>query len=157
MKSIIVCKSVSHGNTKKVADVIGDVLGSRVVDPANVTAAELASYDFVGFGSGVKNMDFYKELREFVRSLPVEQRTKAFVFNTSGFPEPPFRPYRTNFTRLVEQKGFEVVDTFSCFGWDTWLPLKIVGGIRKGQPSATDLEAAHAFAESLRTRIDATS
>ncbi|WP_067566247.1 flavodoxin family protein [Nocardia acidivorans] len=157
MKTIIVCRSVSHGNTRKVADVIGEVLGARVVDPAEISAAELAEYDFVGFGSGVRNMTFYRELRQFVQSLPGNQRRKAFVFNTSGFPEPPFRPYRRMFTHLVEKKGFEVVDTFSCFGYDTWLPLMIVGGVRKGRPNTVDLEAARTFAEKLRTRISTAS
>ncbi|NLE79087.1 MAG: flavodoxin [Rhodococcus sp.] len=150
MKSIIVCKSVSHGNTRKVADVIGEVLGARVVDPSEIDVGELSAYDCVGFGSGVRNMDFYRELREFAASLPEGQRAKAFVFNTSGFPEPPFRRYQRNFVSLLENKGFEVVDTFSCYGYDTFLPLKIVGGVRKGRPNTEDLEAARGFAEGLR-------
>lgn len=154
IKTIIVCKSVSHGNTKKVADVIGEALEARVVDPADIDAVELSSYDLVGFGSGVYNMNFYRELRAFVGSLPDDQRRNAFVFNTSGFPEPPFRRYKRNFARLLEQKGFELVDTFSCFGFDTFLPLMIVGGVRKGRPNAADLGAARRFAERLRARID---
>ncbi|RDI65136.1 flavodoxin family protein [Nocardia pseudobrasiliensis] len=157
MKTIIVCRSRSHGNTKKVADVIGEVLGARVVDPAEITAAELATYDFVGFGSGVYGMNFYRELRKFVKTLPPAQRRKAFVFNTSGFPEPPFRRYRQKFVRRLEQKGYEVVDTFSCFGYDTWWPLMIVGGIRKGQPNAADLAGARTFAEGLRSKVDIAS
>lgn len=156
MKAVIVCKSTSHGNTRKVADVIGGVLDAKVVDPAEIDAAGLAAYDLVGFGSGVLYMEFYRELREFVEALPGGQRAKAFVFNTSGFPEPPYRRYRRNFTKSLEQKGFEVVDTFSCYSYDTWLPLMIVGGIRKGRPNAADLGAARTFAEGLRTRIDST-
>lgn len=152
-RTIIVCKSVSHGNTKQIADIIGGVLGARVVDPAEIDAAELSSYDFVGFGSGVRNMDFYRELRDFVGSLPEDRRGKAFVFYTSGFSEPPFRRYERNFTRLLEQSGFEVVDTSSCYGYDTFLPLRIVGGLRKGRPSTTDFDAARTFAEGLRARI----
>ncbi|RJO75832.1 flavodoxin [Nocardia panacis] len=151
MRTIIVCKSVSHGNTRKVADVIGEVLGSRIVDPSEIDAAELSSYELVGFGSGVRNMDYYQELRAFVRALPGEQRRKAFVFHTGGFPEPPFRRYQHNFTGLLEQKGFEVLDTFSCFGYDTLWPFLIVGGVRKGRPNAADLAAARTFAENLRT------
>jgi flavodoxin len=157
MKTIIVCQSRSHGNTKKIADVIGGGLGARVVDPAEIDAAELSSYDCVGFGSGVRNMEFYPGLRKFVGSLPEQQRRKAFVFHTSGFPEPPFRRYQRNFTQLLEHKGFEVVDAFSCYGYDTFLPLMIVGGVRKGRPNAADLEAARAFAARLRTRITASS
>ncbi|MFE3543486.1 flavodoxin family protein [Nocardia sp. NPDC059177] len=153
MNAVIVCKSVSHGNTRKVAEVIGEVLGAKVVDPAEIGPAELAGYDLVGFGSGVRNMDFYPELRKFARALPDGQRGKAFVFNTSGFPEPGFRRYRRNFTATLERKGFEILDSFSCYGYDTFLPLMIVGGVRKGHPDAADLAAARTFAEGLRERI----
>ncbi|MDJ0346504.1 hypothetical protein QMK19_39650 [Streptomyces sp. H10-C2] len=74
------------------------------------------------------------------------------MFTTSGF-----RPFTRPLVRLLEQKGFEVVDTFSCRAFDTWLPFKLVGGINKGRPNATDLEAARTFAEGLRTRSGATS
>ena len=53
MKTIIVCTSVSHGNTKLIADVIGEVLDARVVEPGDIDAAQLADYDLVGFGSGI--------------------------------------------------------------------------------------------------------
>lgn len=157
MKAIIVCTSVSHGNTARVAEVMGQVLQARVVDAEQVDLAELATCDLVGFGSGIFQMDFHPRLRQFVRSLPKEERRKAFVFATSGLPEPRFRPYTRRLARLLGQKGFEVVATFSCRGFDTWLPFKLVGGISKGRPGATDLEAARTFAEGLRARIGATS
>ncbi|MGW1077983.1 glycerate kinase, partial [Streptomyces sp. NPDC002537] len=34
--------------------------------------------------------------------------------------------------------------TFSCRAFDTYLPFKLVGGIRKGRPNATDLESGTA-------------
>ncbi|MQY36863.1 hypothetical protein SRB17_48650 [Streptomyces sp. RB17] len=84
-------------------------------------------------------------LREFASSLP-QRQGRAFVFATSGLPAPRFGPM----VRLLEYKGFEVADTFSCRGFDTWAPFKLVGGIRKGRPDITDLAAARAFAEKLK-------
>ncbi|MFD6396683.1 flavodoxin family protein [Nocardia sp. NPDC060249] len=153
MKVILVCKSVSHGNTQRVAEAIGQVLGGRVVAPADIDPAELADYDLVGFGSGIYNMAFHPELRRFIASLPAGHQGKAFVFRTSGFPEPPFRRYVTSLTRDIEKKGFDVVDAFDCRGFDTWLPLRLVGGIRKGHPDATDITAARAFADNLQARV----
>ncbi|MFD3459291.1 flavodoxin family protein [Nocardia fluminea] len=152
MKVILVCKSVSHGNTQRVAETIGRVLGGRVVAPADIDSAELADYDLVGFGSGIYNMAFHPELRRFIAALPTGHHGKAFVFRTSGFPEPPFRRYVTTLTRDLENKGFDVVDAFDCRGFDTWLPLRLVGGIRKGHPDAGDIAAARAFAENLQAR-----
>ena len=152
MKAVIVCVSESHGNTKRIADVMAEVLGASVVDPSEVDMAELAASDIVGFGSGIFSMAFHPRLREFVRSLPAADRGKAFVFATSGFPVIS-RPL----VKLLEQRGREVVDMFSCRGWDTFLPFKPFGGVQKGHPDAADLEAARVFAEGLRTRLTATA
>ncbi|MGW2250079.1 flavodoxin family protein [Kitasatospora sp. NPDC001660] len=155
MKAIIVCASVSHGNTKRIADVMGQVLSAPVVEPEQVGAAELAAHDLVGFGSGIFSGRFHPRLRRFVHSLPGDGRAQAFVFATSGLPEPAFRPFTGPLVRLLAQKGFEVRDTFSCRGFDTWLPFRLVGGINKTRPDSGDLAAAHAFAEGLRARSGA--
>ncbi|MGK4579127.1 flavodoxin family protein [Kitasatospora sp. HPMI-4] len=157
MKVVIVCASVSHGNTKRIADVMGQVLSAPVVEPEQVDLAELATYDLVGFGSGIFSGKFHPRLRHFVRSVPEGERRRAFVFATSGLPEPRFRPFTRPLARLLEQKGFEVVDAFSCRGFDTWLPFRLVGGINKARPDAGDLAAARAFAEGLRARAGAVS
>ncbi|MFD4180117.1 flavodoxin family protein [Rhodococcus sp. NPDC058514] len=152
MKALIVCTSVSHGNTRRIADVMGEVLSAPVMAPEQVDPAALAGYDLVGFGSGIFQMSFHPQLQEFVRALPPQRGTAAFLFSTSGLPEPPFRRYNRSLERLLEQKGLEVVDTFSCRAFDTYLPFKLVGGIRKGRPDVDDLQAAHTFAEHLRTQ-----
>ena len=152
MKTMIVCVSVSHGNTRKVAGVMGEVLHATVVEPEEVTAAEVAGCDLVGFGSGIYGMAFHPRLYRFVRSLPRVEGKKAFVFATSGGPPLPFWPLTRVLIQLLRSKGFEVVGTFSCRGFDTWLPLRLVGGINKGRPDTADLDAARAFAATLKPR-----
>ncbi|PWI45960.1 flavodoxin family protein [Streptomyces sp. ICBB 8177] len=152
MKTLIVCTSVSHGNTRRIADAMGQVLDARVLDPDQVDVGGLFTYDLVGFGSGIFSMNFHPRLRQFVRSLPRGERRGAFVFSSSGLPEPGFRPYTRGLVRLLEDKGFQVADTFACRGYDTWPPFKLVGGINKTRPDADDLHAARAFAEGLLTR-----
>ena len=129
------------------------MLDARVVEPGEIAAAELAACDLVGFGSGVYGMAFHPRLYRFVRSLPRVEGRKAFVFATSGGPELWFWPFTLPLTRLLRFKGFEVVDTFTCRGFDTWLPLRLIGGINKGRPNAADLDAARAFAATLRRRL----
>ncbi|MFI5500034.1 flavodoxin family protein [Nocardia asteroides] len=153
VKALIVCTSKSHGNTRKVAEEIGAVLGAKVVEPAQVSAADLADYDLVGFGSGVYWMSLDARLREFVEALPGGQGREAFVFATSGLPEPGFRPYLRNLGDQLTAKGFEVVGGFACRGLDTMGPLALVGGLNKGRPSAEDLSSARGFAEQLRARF----
>lgn len=49
-------------------------------------------------------------------------------------------------------RGFSVVGEFSCKAWDTWGPLKLVGGTNKGGPNADDLEEARVFARGLKEK-----
>lgn len=152
MKTLIVCVSVSHGNTRRVAEAMGEVLEATIMEPEQVRVSDLAEYDLVGFGSGIFNQRFHPRLRNFVRALPKASRGKAFVYATSGFP-----PQLWPMERLARRSGFEVVDTFSVRAFDTWAPLRLVGGINKGKPDAADLEAAREFAAGLRARVTAGS
>ncbi|SOB82169.1 flavodoxin family protein [Streptomyces sp. 1331.2] len=149
MKAVIVCASVSHGNTRRIAEAMGRVLSAPVVEPERLDPAGLAAYDLVGFGSGIFSGRFHPLLRGFVRSVPEGQCGRAFVFATSGLPELRVRPFSRPLVRELERKGFEVADTFACRGFDTWLPFRLVGGINKARPDGGDLAAAGAFAEGL--------
>ncbi|OIV37122.1 flavodoxin [Mangrovactinospora gilvigrisea] len=147
MKAIIVCTSVSHGNTRRVAEEMGAVLGADVVAPGEVGAGELAGYDLVGFGSGIFNRRIHPEMRRFVGDLAADGAGRqAFAFATSGLPGPRLTPL----VRGLERKGFAVGETFACRGFDTWLPFKLVGGIRRNRPGPDDLAAARAYAERLK-------
>ncbi|WP_030723940.1 flavodoxin family protein [Streptomyces sp. NRRL S-237] len=149
MKTLLVCTSVSHGSTRRVAEAMGEVLGARVVAPEEVSAAEPAGYDLVGFGSGVFHRRMHPDLLGFVRALPASSG-RAFVFATSGLPESALAPFTRPMVRLLEGKGFEVEGTFACRGFDTWAPFRLIGGINKRRPNGDDLAAARAFAEGLR-------
>ena len=149
MKTLIVCVSVSHGNTRKIAETMADVLKARVLDPEAVDVTTVADYDLVGFGSGIFGMAFHRRLHDFVRELPPGQGKRAFVFATRGGPNLTSWLYIRPMVRRLQAKGFEVVGTFSCPGFDTWLPLRLIGGLNKGRPNAADLDAARAFAAGL--------
>ncbi|MEC3915576.1 flavodoxin family protein [Nocardia sp. CDC160] len=150
MKTLIVCVSVSHGNTRRVAEAMGEVLDATIAEPEQVEVSDLDRYDLVGFGSGIFHQMFHPRLRAFVRALPKQPRGKAFVFATSGFP-----PQLWPMTRLARRAGFDVIDTFSVRAFDTWAPLRPIGGVNKGRPDAADLEATRAFAAGLRARVAA--
>ncbi|WP_316529386.1 flavodoxin family protein [Kitasatospora brasiliensis] len=149
MKTVIVCTSVSHGNTRRVADTMARVLGAKVVSPEQADPAELAGADLVGFGSGVFYGRLHPRLTGFVAALP-GGRGRAFVFATSGFPQVAPVPFTRPLVRRLAAKGFEVEGSFSCRAFDTWMPLRLVGGTNKGRPDARDLAAAREFAERLQ-------
>jgi flavodoxin len=153
--ALIVYVSVSHANTAKIARCLGDVLHADVREPELVDPATLPDYSIVGFGSGIFGGTHHPRLRSYVEHLPDMAGTRAFTFSTSGFGRSQSRPWQKSLENVLRDKGCEVVGSFACRGFDTWLPLRLVGGVNKGHPDETDLAEARAFAE--RLTLDALS
>lgn len=153
MKSLIVCVSKSHGNTRRVADRMAEVLGTEVVAPESVDPETLRGYDLVGFGSGIYYMTVDARLRNLIRRLPAVDRARAFTFFTSGARTIPLMDYNKPVRKLLESKGFEVIGSFSCRGFDTVGPFGFIGGINRGRPDNHDLDRAAAFAARLRAQV----
>jgi flavodoxin len=154
MKSLIVCASKSHGNTRRVADRMAEVLDAVVVTPESVDPATLGQYDLVGFGSGIYYMNADARLRSLMRRLPTVDRVRAFTFLTSGAREVLLFGYHKPVRKRLEAKGFEVIGSFSCRGFDTVGPFGFIGGINRGRPNDHDLDRAAAFAARLRKRVE---
>jgi flavodoxin len=146
MKTIVLCTSVHHGNTKKVAAAIAKAMNAEVMDFKKADKDLLLGYDQIGFGSGIFFKKHHKDVFSFVDSLPKVTGKKAFVFSTSGTGTDEFNePLKL----ALKEKNFEISGSFACEGYDTWGPFKLVGGIAKGKPDEEDLENAAAFARSL--------
>ena len=154
MKTLIVCVSKSHGNTRRVADRIAEVLDAEVVSPESTDPETLLGYDLVGFGSGIYYMTVDARLRNLIRRLPAVDHLRAFTFCTSGARKVPLLDYNTPVRKHLESKGFEVIGSFSCRGFDTVGPFGFIGGINRGRPNDHDLDRAAAFAARLRKRVE---
>lgn len=154
MKALIVCSSKSHGNTRRVADRMAQVLECEVVTPESVDPATLGGYDLVGFGSGIYYLAVDTRLRDLIRHAPGVDHVPAFTFFTSGAREIPFRGYRKPVRKMLEVKGFDVIGSFSSRGFDTVGPFGFIGGINRDRPNDHDLNRAAAFAARLRERVE---
>ena len=132
---------------------MAEVLHAEVVEPEAVDPKTLHDYDLVGFGSGIYFMAVHPRLLRLVRRLPRVDGVPAFTFFTSGAPEVPLMGYSQPIRHLLASKGFRVLDSFSCRGFDTVGLLRFVGGFNKGRPNDRDLDRAAAFAERLRERL----
>lgn len=150
MKSLIIYQSTHHQNTEKIAQVMAEVLGAKIVKPSEIKPEEINNYDLIGFGSGVYFGQYHRALVDFIKKLPRFENKKAFIFSTSGRSESVFFNFFTrNFKKLVKAKGFNIVGTFNCPGYDTFGWLKIIGGLNRGRPNEKDLEKAKKFAEQI--------
>jgi flavodoxin len=146
MKTLIVCQSYHHRNTKKIADAMAAVLHAEVFSPSDVNAEMLDGYELVGFGSGIAFGKHYAEIRKVVDQLPAFHK-KAFVFSTRGAPRQG--SHHRALRRQLEEKGWTIVGEFSCRGYDTYGITKLMGGIAKGRPNEQDVRDAEEFAECL--------
>ena len=146
MKSIVIYESVHHNNTEKIAKAIADEIGAELVNVRNMKVEDIDKYDLIGFGSGIYYSKVHKNIKNFLEKIENVNKQKSFVFVTSGRVKDDFTE---NFKELLISKGFDVISTFSCKGFDTFGPLKLIGGINKGKPNEQDIANAQNFARSL--------
>ena len=149
MKTLIVCVSVHHENTDKIAKAMARVLRAKIVRPQEITPEEILGYDLVGFGSGIYYFKHHKSLLEFVEGFP-RCEGKAFVFSTRGIG--PVLFYHRALKKKLLEKGFTILGEFSCKGLVTFGFLGLIGGLNRGRPNDTDLVNAENFARQLMER-----
>ncbi len=154
MKSLIVCVSVKHGNTRKIVEAMAEVFGASIVEPEEIKDIQVFSeYELIGFGAGIYYGFHHKRLRKFIKGLPSNNSKKAFLVTTNGVRSKLYmKLLNININNLEKQlvrKGFNVVGNFSCGGISDWAFFKLVGGISKGRPNEEDLEKAKEFAQGL--------
>jgi len=155
-KNLVLDTDKSHNSYFKTM-----VLG-RPHDRWNVTKLEqidpnrLAEYDLVGFGSGAYYFQLHPALFQFVDRFSQSKNKKAFIFTTSGLTSKfLIKLYHEPLKTILRSKGFDVIGEFSAAGFDTFGAAKIIGlgGLKKGRPSAQELQNAEAFAKNLKAKM----
>ena len=155
MRSIIVCASIHHGNTLKLAKAIAEILEARIAEPSEADPREIAEYDLAGFGSGIYYGRHHETVLKFAERLPRVHGLPAFVFSTSGLPRIPIlHDYHKPLLRILRRKGFRIIGEFSCRGYNTHGVLEKLGGMNRGRPNEEDLRRAEAFANNLLKVIE---
>ena len=150
MKTLIICKSIHHGNTQKIAEVIAKVLEAKLVKPEELDINTVTEYDLIGFGSGIYYGKHHKDLLSVVDNLFSVKNKKAFIFSTSGTGEKNISRNHRLIREKLMAKGFIIAGEFSCRGFDSFGLLKLIGGINKGRPDEHDLRKAEDFARRLK-------
>jgi len=141
-------------NTEKVAKVFAKVLDAQIISPQQTNPDELKEYDLIGFGSGIYGEKHHKGLLDLADELPPVSNRKVFIFSTSAIMgKDKVAEDHSLLRKILQSKGFIIVDEFSCKGYNTNSFLKYFGGMNKGRPNAVDLRHAEEFAQNLKQNL----
>ncbi len=152
----IVCTSVHHGNTRRVAEAMAAALGGHVLEPGDEALRAADSCELLGIGSGIFFGHHHQSLLAFAGALEAGHNRPAFIFSTSGTGDRlarlAGRDYHRSLRAILRDRGFRVEGEFSCRGYDTYAPWRIFGGFARGHPDMNDLQNARAFVLGLNGR-----
>jgi flavodoxin len=144
MNAIIICASTHHGNTRKVADAIAKEYNLEVVDATQVHEKDLSEYDLIGFASGIYGGKFDPNIIKFAKeNLP--ENKKIFYIMTSAMN----KIFKNAMGNGIDGKNAEIIGRFTCSGYNTFGPFKLVGGTSKGHPDDEDIKNALEFYKGL--------
>lgn len=146
IKAAVIYSSSHHMNTKKVLEAIAEKLPVELIPIAIAADTDLSEFSLLGFASGIYKASYAPRLTEFMKEYHFGQNQKAFLITTSGSSN---KKYGGAEKKLIEEKGVKVAGTYSCKGFDTFGPFKLIGGISKGHPNQKELEGAVQFMEKL--------
>jgi flavodoxin len=115
----------------------------ELVDATKITEKDLNGYDAIGFASGIYYSKFHQSVLNFASVNLPEGKNVFFICTNGGNAS-----YKS-IEEITKRKNASVIGRFSCKGYDTFGPFKLVGGLAKGHPDEKDLEDAVAFFKGL--------
>lgn len=145
MKTAIVYYSKHHSNTKKLLDAIAKKHDVTLIDVTNDPATDLSEYDRIGFASGIYYSKFQKALLKYAEEYMPSSKETFFIY-TYGAEK---NGYTNAIKEAVTKHNAKIIGEFGCYGFNTFGPFKIIGGIAKGHPNDEDINNALKFYENI--------
>ena len=143
----IVFYSKHHRNTQLLVDAIKKRASEvELMNINDMNMIYLSNYDLIGIASGIYFAKFAKPLMEYLK-LHLPEGKKVFALYTCGSPNDK---YTKEVKELAAQRHCEYLGEYSCPGYDTFGPFKLVGGVQKGHPSISEIQGAVDFYFSLK-------
>lgn len=145
MKTAIVYYSKHHQNTKKLIDSIAAQHEITLIDATQVSNADLTGYDLIGFASGIYYSKFHKSVLNIASKNLPEGKNVFFLYTYGAFKE----GYTKSIEAAIVGKSAHIAGSYGCFGFNTFGPFKLIGGMAKGHPTQDELDKAVAFYNGL--------
>lgn len=147
MKTLIVVSSTYLGNTMKIANAMAEQIKATIQTPEKADVSDIASYDLIGFGSGINFASHSKQIISFVENAPLQGK-KVFIFSTRC--RPVLGQYHKKLKNLIVGKGGILLGEFSCVGFDRTGPWVGMNGYNKDRPNSKDMFKAGLFALKMK-------
>ncbi|MGI5110991.1 flavodoxin family protein [Treponema putidum] len=141
----IVYSSTHHGNTEKVLRKIKEKFPEiELIKAGDFKSDDFARYEVVGFASGIFYLKFAKTVDKLFEKALESTVQKLFFIYTAGAVNSSFEKA---LRKKTEQSGKTCMGIFGCKGFDTFGPLKLIGGLNKDRPNEEDFKNAIDFFE----------
>ena len=147
-QTVIVYASVHHGNTRKLAEAIAARLGVDLIDANAQQQADLSRYALIGFASGIDFGRFYGTVERFLEEHLPEGKKVFFLYTCAKTGGDFTKSVRT----LALERDAVLMGEYGCRGYNTYGPLKLIGGMNKRHPTESEIEAAVSFYEEIARR-----
>ncbi len=145
MKTVIIYESKHHGSTKKVCDRIAAECGAVLVEAESVNEDfNWQDYNLIGFASGIAYSRFYDHVTHAAEMLP--RGKNVFFIYTCAKND---KDFSKGIKEVATQRGAVCLGSYGCRGYNTYGPLKLIGGMNKNNPDEDELKAAVDFVRNL--------
>lgn len=149
-KVLIICQSIHHGSTMKIASVMAKALDAKIKKPSEVSERDLMAYDLIGFGSGIYNGKHHVSLFKLIENIKNQNSRKVFIFSTASFR---YKKMHEDLRNELISKEFNIIGEFMCKGFMNYSFIKyIFGGLNKKRPNENDLLNAKDFAMTIKEK-----
>lgn len=141
MKTAIIYYSKHHGNTKKLIDTIATKHEITFIDATNPNTHDLTQFDTIGFASGIYYSKFHKQVLSFAREYLPNNKNVFFLYTYGAKKD----GYTKAIREAISGKNASILGEYGCFGFNTFGPFKLIGGIAKNHPNQEELTGAINF------------
>lgn len=141
MNTAIIYYSKHHENTKKIIDAINAQNEITLIDVTKVKSFDLTAYDTIGFASGIYYSKFSKLILEFAQNNLPDNKNVFFLYTYGAKKD----GYTNAIRKSIAEKNANILGEYGCFGFNTFGPFKLIGGIAKNHPDETDIKEAVNF------------
>lgn len=153
MESLIIYSSNYKGNTKRIAEVLGEPINADLVNLKSFKDINIEDYNLIGFGSGVYKESLSPQLFDCIERLNLQGKY-VFVFSTSGVG---LTFYNKKLMNLLVSKGAICKGNFACKGsfvskdFSDNKIFEIMSKFSKGHPNHKDFSIAEKFIKKIAT------